>query len=1075
MLHAAWDAVGPGALLVWGEVGDRAPGAPPPACCQTRQPQAGKAQARKAQARQRGPTDRAMPHPFAATTDALADALVAWGGSLLTDALGAADRVTVTLRLPGTIGLPDPSPWLVRFGGAPGVPARAGKGGGWHGVRPFSVPALRWAPGPALDVLLGLSVDGASTSRAAPSVTVLARIGELALELVAGARILPALVVDAAGCPQARWEPLQAAHDTERLVLLARALPLAACSLDGPGDPPTTAAHAFSALVDAACRAPLARTAALRVPGGGGSKALGAWIRALAAPEGAMRGVRGIATLVRQVEAWRATLVPPVGSWRLCFRLEEPAAGSGGTRGTEGSAPWRVALFLQAADDPSLLVGAAEVWRASESLRRAARTVDAPQEVLLAELGRAVHAFPDLCVVLAQPAPTVLELDVAGAHRFLVEVAPALELAGFGVLLPSWWRRRATRLGLRLRAGPAGPATLGSARRAGGLTLQGLATVDWQVVFGDDEVDLAELRRLARLKAPLVQVRGQWMELRRDELDKLVAFLGAGRAQQMSLVDLVRAASGVAPPGAGVPVVGVEATGVLGDLLRGDVVARLSVPPTPEGFSGELRLYQRRGVGWIELLEATGLGACLADDMGLGKTATVLGVLQAERLRSMQRARGRSGRQPASPGPTLVVCPTSVVGNWVAEVRRFTPELRVVVHHGADRARGETLSSVAAQADVVVTSYPLVERDRVAMSSVAWWRVVLDEAQQVKNPLAKQTQAVRGIRAPRRLALTGTPVENHLGELWSIMEILNPGLLGSQSSFRERFAVPIERYGDAQAADRLRALTRPFVLRRLKTDKSIISDLPEKMEMKVRCSLTREQATLYQAVVDDMLEQIAGAEGIERKGLVLATMLRLKQVCNHPSQYLADGSALAGRSGKLERTGELLEEVREAGEKALVFTQFSEMGAMLQEHLQQRLGCRVGFLHGGVARAHRDELVAELQAPDEALPVMVLSLKAGGTGLNLTGANHVVHYDRWWNPAVEDQATDRAFRIGQPRDVQVRKLVCAGTVEDRIDEMIESKRALADRVVGAGEAWLTELSTDELAGVVRLSPEAVME
>ncbi|MGH8981973.1 MAG: DEAD/DEAH box helicase, partial [Acidimicrobiales bacterium] len=630
----------------------------------------------------------------------------------------------------------------------------------------------------------------------------------------------------------------------------------------------------------------------------------------------------------------------------------------------------------------------------------------------------------------------------------------------------SWWRRPAARLGLRLDAGPASTAAPASARRTGRLTLHGLAAVDWTVVFGEEEVDLAELRRLARLKVPLVQVRGQWMELRAEELEKLLAFLGSGHGRrELSVLDVVRAASGAAPLDAGVPVVGVEATGALAQLLHPDA-ATLSVPVTPEGFCGELRAYQRRGVGWIELLESAGLGACLADDMGLGKTATVLGVLQAERAAD-------TGRAAPPLGPTLVVCPTSIVGNWVAEVRRFTPGLTVVVHHGATRARGESFGRAVEDADVVVTSYPLVERDRAAIASVPWRRLVLDEAQQVKNPLAKQTQAVRALRAPRRLALTGTPVENHLGDLWSMMEILNPGLLGSQTSFREGFAVPIERYGDEGAADRLRTLTRPFVLRRLKTDKSIISDLPDKLEMKVRCSLTREQASLYQAVVDEMLEHIASAAGIERKGLVLATMLRLKQVCNHPAQYLGDASVLPGRSGKLERTGELLEEVREAGEKALVFTQFAEMGAMLQQHLQQRLGCRVGFLHGGVPRVRRDALVSELQAPGDELAVLVLSLQAGGTGLNLTAANHVVHYDRWWNPAVEDQATDRAFRIGQRRDVQVRKLVCAGTVEDRIDEMIESKRALADRVVGTGEAWLTELSTDELADVLRLSTEAV--
>jgi len=335
---------------------------------------------------------------------------------------------------------------------------------------------------------------------------------------------------------------------------------------------------------------------------------------------------------------------------------------------------------------------------------------------------------------------------------------------------------------------------------------------------------------------------------------------------------------------------------------------------------------------------------------------------------------------------------------------------------------------------------------------------------------------VRSLPAAHRVAVTGTPVENRLADLWSIMEFANPGLLGRASAFRDRFAVPIERHGDDDAAARLRTLTQPFVLRRLKTDRSIITDLPEKLEMEVFCSLTTEQAALYQATVDDMLEKIEASDGIERRGLVLATMTKLKQVCNHPAQLLKDGSRLAGRSGKLARVEETLEEVLAAGEKALLFTQFAEFGGMLRAHLSARFGREVLFLHGGVAKADRDTMVARFSADDaSAPPLFVLSLKAGGTGLNLTAANHVLHVDRWWNPAVEDQATDRAFRIGQTRAVQVRKLVCAGTLEERIAEMIREKRGLAARIVGTGEGWLTELSTAQLRELLRLDRSAVAE
>jgi SNF2 family DNA or RNA helicase len=416
----------------------------------------------------------------------------------------------------------------------------------------------------------------------------------------------------------------------------------------------------------------------------------------------------------------------------------------------------------------------------------------------------------------------------------------------------------------------------------------------------------------------------------------------------------------------------------------------------------------------------------------------------------------------------------SVVGNWQHEAARFAPALRVHVHHGGERLSGEQFARVLSDVDLVITTYGLVARDQEQLAAVRWERVVLDEAQNIKNSAARQAQAVRMLPAARRIALTGTPIENRLSELWSIFHFLNPGLLGSASEFRKRFATPIERYHDRDSAETLKRITAPFILRRLKTDRTIISDLPDKIEMKVYCNLTREQATLYQAVVDEMLEKIANSEGIERRGLVLSTMLKLKQVCNHPAQLLGDGSALPGRSGKVAHLEEMLDEVLSDGDRALVFTQFAEMGKLLQAHLQKRLVRPVPFLHGGTSMKVRDAMVAGFQAED-GQPVLLISLKAGGTGLNLTAANHVVHFDRWWNPAVEDQATDRAFRIGQKRNVQVRKFICAGTLEERIDAMIEDKKDLAGRIVGAGEAWLTELSTAELRKLVALSRDAVVE
>ncbi len=544
-------------------------------------------------------------------------------------------------------------------------------------------------------------------------------------------------------------------------------------------------------------------------------------------------------------------------------------------------------------------------------------------------------------------------------------------------------------------------------------------------------------------------------------LKAALKFLESDRSGEMPAGDVLLA--GLRGPGEDLPVTTVDADGWLGDLLSGQTERSLTPVTPPPSFHGELRPYQERGLAWLSFLSRLSLGGVLADSMGLGKTVQLLALLSHER---------ESG---AATGPTLLVCPMSLVGNWQREAERFTPDLVVHVHHGSDRLSGAELRAALSAADLVLTTYAIAARDRDELAAVGWQRVVCDEAQNIKNAGTRQARAVRSLPAATRVALTGTPVENRLGELWSIMEFTSPGLLGPAEKFRTGFAVPVERHGDEDAADRLKRLTGPFILRRVKTDRSIISDLPDKVEMKVWCNLTPEQASLYQATVADMLARIESAEqDIERRGLVLATMAKLKQVCNHPAHLLGDGSRLPGRSGKLARLEEICDEIVAAGDKALCFTQYAEFGRVLQPYLTARLGCPVLYLHGGTAKKARDAMVASFQSLTEPA-VFLLSLKAGGTGLNLTGANHVIHFDRWWNPAVEDQATDRAFRIGQRKDVQVRKFVCVGTLEERIDSMIEEKKALAERIIGTGESWLTELSTADLRDVLALSPEAVSE
>ncbi|MBU8856361.1 MULTISPECIES: DEAD/DEAH box helicase [unclassified Micromonospora] len=808
-------------------------------------------------------------------------------------------------------------------------------------------------------------------------------------------------------------------------------------------------ADALDGLADAAARVALADTRLHR-----GMRPVGAvprWLAALTGPERAFPAEpAALATLREELDAWQRDAAG--GAVRATFRLVEPAADP--VAELVEDAAWRVEFGLHPADEPGLVVDAAHIWqRPAPAL--AARGVE-PQETLLAELGRASRLWPEVDTALRTAAPEGMELDAEGAHRFLREGAPVLHAAGFGVLLPSWWRRSSSRLGARLRArsrtAPGAVATT-----AGKLGLDALVDYRWELALGDQPLTAEELASLADLKSPLVRLRGRWVELDPQRLEAGLKLLRS--SGELTVADLLRMGLSGDDNAGELPVLDVVADGALGELLAGEAERRLTPADPPPGFIGTLRPYQRRGLAWLAFLQSLGLGGILADDMGLGKTVQLLALLAGD---------------PPEAGPTLLVCPMSLVGNWQREAAKFAPGLRLHVHHGAERARGEGFAAAVQEADLVLTTYSVAARDAFELAGVDWHRVVVDEAQAIKNAATRQAEAVRSLPARHRVAVTGTPVENRLADLWSIMQFANPGLLGPAATFRKRFAEPIERHGDAEVAERLRRITGPFVLRRLKTDPAIITDLPEKLEMEVVCNLTAEQAALYRAVVDDMMAKIESSDGIERRGLVLATMTRLKQVCNHPAQLLHDGSALDGRSGKLERLDEIVDEVLAAEEKALLFTQYAEFGGMLRGHLSARTGREVLLLHGGVGKAERDAMVTRFQSP-QGPPLFVLSLRAGGTGLTLTAANHVVHVDRWWNPAVEDQATDRAFRIGQRRRVQVRKFVCAGTVEEKVAAMIADKRSLARSVVGSGEQWVTELSTDTLRDLFRLEAGAVVE
>ncbi|GGK56091.1 DEAD/DEAH box helicase [Nocardia camponoti] len=746
------------------------------------------------------------------------------------------------------------------------------------------------------------------------------------------------------------------------------------------------------------------------------------------------------------LESGSYRLAETLAHWRAGYTADEPElvlrlCEPDGTFGTtdEATALWRLQVCLRPVDDAPKPVAleddAVLVRTAAEKLAAARKAYPRLRDLPSDPRG----------LDLLLPTEVVVDLVAHGAH--------ALKESGIRLLLPRAWNVAEPSMRLRVTSPAAAESTVG---------LSGLLSYRWELALGDMVLTKAEMERLIQSKSNLVQLRGDWVQADHRVLAAAARYVAQYTDDTpITLADMIGqlAAERVDD----VPVTEVTAEGWVADLFERQ--AEPELVETPQGLKAELRPYQQRGLSWLATMNRLDCGAVLADDMGLGKTVQVLALLLHERETVEKQ-----------PGPTLLVCPMSVVGNWQREAQRFAPDLEVLVHHGADRRKGDDFAKGVADADIVVTTYALLARDAALLGEQQWERIVLDEAQHIKNAATRQARAARTLKARHRLALTGTPVENRLEELRALFDFAMPKLLGSPQSFRARFAVPIERERDQLAIDRLRLITDPFVLRRLKTDPTVITDLPEKLEMTVRANLTVEQAALYQAVVDDMLTKLKSAKGMARKGIVLSTLTRLKQVCNHPAHYLSDGSPVlrrgSHRSGKLALVDDILESVLADGEKALLFTQFREFGDLLLPYLTERFGTPVPFLHGGVSKRGRDDMVTGFQREDGP-PLMLLSLKAGGTGLNLTAANHVVHLDRWWNPAVENQATDRAYRIGQHRAVQVRKLVCVDTIEERIDDMITGKKQLADLAVSAGENWITELSTDELRDLFTLGAEAV--
>jgi SNF2 family DNA or RNA helicase len=747
--------------------------------------------------------------------------------------------------------------------------------------------------------------------------------------------------------------------------------------------------------------------------------------------------------------------------WRTCFYLHPP-------RGQ--ATDWTLEYFLQAIHQPDFLLSARTIWsNPVEQLAYMGRTVNQPQEKLLAGLGLASRLYSVLEPSLQVSQPQACQLHPLQVYEFIKNNAWRLQDGGFGVILPpslSSQNGWANRIGLSVRAEAPKPGKQ--------LGLQSLLNFKWELTIGGQRLSKSEFERLVALNTPLVEINGEWVEFRQQDIKAAQSFFASRKDQlSLSIEDALRISTGDTQMVEKLPVVNFEASGTLQQLLDTVTGNNQSVDliPTPKDLQGELRPYQLRGTSWLSFLQQWGLGACLADDMGLGKTVQFIAFMLHLKEQEMLEQ------------PTLLVCPTSVLGNWEREVKRFAPSLRILVHHGDKRSQSTKFKTAVQTKDLIITSYALIHRDLKSLQSIPWQGVVLDEAQNIKNADSKQSQSIRQLEAGFRIALTGTPVENRLTELWSIMDFLNPGYLGPKNFFQRRFAVPIERYGDTDSLKTLRSLVQPFILRRLKSDRTIIQDLPDKQEMTVFCGLTTDQAALYQTMVERSLAEIESAEGIQQKGMILALLTKLKQVCNHPyllkseqaSEQVFEQASLEHHSGKLQRLEAMLEEVLAEGDRCLIFTQFAEWGKLLQAHLEKRFQREILFLYGSTSKPQREAMIDRFQNDPQGPRIFILSLKAGGVGLNLTRANHVFHFDRWWNPAVENQATDRVFRIGQTKNVQVHKFVCTGTLEERIHEIIERKKALSEQIVGTGESWLTELDTNALRSLLLLDRTAVIE
>ena len=848
------------------------------------------------------------------------------------------------------------------------------------------------------------------------SVSWLGRVALEGVRLAARGSVVPSVRVSGqseGGLADAvvRWVP--ALMDRATIGSLAALMPGAVVAVGG-GDARVTTTAVMTAAVEAIVSASIKRMELPAAPSNAVSL-IDVDDTVLARMDGVpFRANAALVTgLSRRLDQWSRTVTDPARP-KLTLQLDPPVPGG----------VWL--LSVQAPSGKGTLV----------SMETALR-VEGTRRALMAEWNRLGRLVPSLD---RGGRRGQLAMSQDEAWEFMTETGPTLAAIGFDVRLPELSRRKA-RPSLRLFAEAPADSVVGARQ---------LSNVSWTVLFDDAELTADDVRRLARQARPLVQSRGKWIEVDRFDVEQAAAALAAREnVTQLTGAEILRHSMGLGGAQLAGGVV-VHGNSWANDIVRRASEVSMSPLSQPEGFHGALRTYQAEAVAWIGFLEAAGLGGCLALDMGLGKTPTVLAHLA----------------EPTREGRTLVVAPAAVVGNWAAEAERFTPGLRVVVHHGASRASADELEAEIANADIVITTYATAVRDIDALVATKWHTVVLDEAQAIKNPASDTAQQLRRLHAHTRLALTGTPIENGLGDLWAVLDFTNPGLVGSRPSFLAQMA------GDGEAA--LRALNGLLLFRRTKVEPEVAAELPDKIDELDHCTMTPEQIGLYQAVLDELVANMANEDVLAeaKKGAILAAITALKQICNHPAAYRDDGQPLAGRSGKLGRLEEIVESVFAAGERVLIFTHFATWGRRLADHLTEVTGLPIACYDGSLTRGVRDQLVNDFQSATGP-GAMVLSLKAGGTGLNLTAANHVVLYDRWWNPAVEDQARDRAWRIGQSRTVISHRLVCPGTIDERVEEVVAGKRHIAQLVLPRSSS-LADLNTDQLRLALGLRPDELL-